>query len=124
MKLNIYYILLYIIFYPKMSSNAFCRHIHRELCSISNELNTIFGLQMLMQTIVFQLFTIQLIYEFYKYDLVTINDTSTYSAINFLNTYFWATVIIVKMIVFNYICEELCTKVHIFIQNAITIKKL
>ncbi|XP_029665570.1 uncharacterized protein LOC115236970 [Formica exsecta] len=85
-------------------------HIHRELCSITNQLNTIFGLQMLMQTIVFQLFTIQLIYEFYKYDLVTINDTSTYSAINFLNTYFWATVIIVKMIVFNYICEELCTK--------------
>ncbi|KAM0734579.1 hypothetical protein ACS0PU_011398 [Formica fusca] len=87
-------------------------HIHRELCSISNELNTIFGLQMLMQTIVFQVFTIQLIYEFYKYDLVTINDTSTYSAINFLNTYFWATVTIVKMIVFNYICEELCTKAN------------
>ncbi|KAL6422637.1 hypothetical protein ACFW04_010697 [Cataglyphis niger] len=86
-------------------------HIHRELCSISHELNTIFGLQMVMQTVIFQVYVIQLIYEFYEYDLVTkISDTPTLAAINFLNTYAWAVVIIVKMIVFNYICEGLCTK--------------
>lgn len=73
---------------------------------------------MVMQTVIFQVFAIQLIYEFYEYDLVTkISDTPTLAAINFLNTYAWAVVIIVKMIVFNYICEELCTKVYIFIQK-------
>lgn len=97
------------------SSNVSFRHIHHELCSISCKLTSIFGLQMIMQAIVIQLYTIQLIFEFYEYNIVTRISDNTYKlTINFLNTYVWATIIIVKMIIFNYICEGLCTQVYLF----------
>lgn len=99
----------------KYSSNAFCRHVHRELCSISCELTRIFGLQMILQIIVIQLYTIQLIFEFYEFNVVTQISDNTYKlTINFLNTYAWSTVIIIKMIIFNHICEGLCTQVYLF----------
>lgn len=97
------------------SSSVFCRHVHHELCSISCELTRIFGLQMILQTIVIQLYTIQLIFEFYEYNMVTKINNNTYKlTINSINTYVWFTVIIAKMIIFNYICEGLCTQVYLF----------
>lgn len=72
---------------------------------------------MVLQVIIFLVYTIELIYEFYD---AMINVKSTYElAINISDTYVWATINFVKMIVFNYICEGLCSKVHKFTQNTI-----
>lgn len=93
-------------------SDTFHRYIHLELCSISRELNTIFGLQMVMQAVAFDVFTVQIIYECYAMMTVLYNDFTYGKLIDFSGIYLWITFNTVKMIVFNYICEGVCTKVY------------
>lgn len=74
---------------------------------------------MILQVIIFRAYTILLIYEFYE-TIMTGSVKATYKlAINIFDTYVWSTINIAKMIVFNYTCEELTTKVHKFTQNII-----
>jgi len=47
------------------SSCAIRRHVHLELCSVSRQLNIIFGLQIVMQAIAFHVFNVQFVNEFY-----------------------------------------------------------
>jgi len=89
-------------------SDTFRRHIHLKLCSISRELNMIFGLQMMMQVIAFHIFTVQIIYQCY---VTMIADFTHEKLLNLLSIYFWIIIIIIKMIILNYICERICNKV-------------
>lgn len=93
-------------------SNTFHRHIHLDLCSITRELNIIFGLQMVMQAVAFHVFTVQIIYECYAITVILYNDFTYEKLIDFFGIYLWIAFNTVKMIVFNYICERVCTKVY------------
>lgn len=46
-------------------SCTFRRYMHLELCSVSRKLSTIFGFQMMLQTITLQMFTLQLVIVLY-----------------------------------------------------------
>ncbi|CAL1676350.1 unnamed protein product [Lasius platythorax] len=85
-------------------------HVHLELCSISRELNTVFGFPMVMQTTILQIASIQFVITFYK-AVMMINTYSMYlMAMNILTTLAWAITNIIKMITFNYICEGIYSK--------------
>ncbi|XP_067207058.1 uncharacterized protein [Linepithema humile] len=87
-------------------------HIHLELCSISQDLNMIFGLQMLMQAIAFHVFTVQLVNEFYHTVTMLNYDTPNGIRIHIFIIFVWAITGIIKMVVFNYICETICNKAN------------
>ncbi|XP_011705027.1 PREDICTED: uncharacterized protein LOC105460296 [Wasmannia auropunctata] len=57
-------------------------HIHLELCSISRQLNTIFGLKMVTQVVAFHVFTVQIIYECYVMMMMTDADDFTQKLID------------------------------------------
>ncbi|KAL0108315.1 hypothetical protein PUN28_015092 [Cardiocondyla obscurior] len=85
-------------------------HIHFELCSISYDLNTVFGWQMASHVVAFHIFTVHVIYNLY----IIIVEIYTKCYDRIVDVYcmcFWIIVSITKMVVFNYICEEVCTKV-------------
>ncbi|XP_011868451.1 PREDICTED: uncharacterized protein LOC105562319 [Vollenhovia emeryi] len=87
-------------------------HIHLELCSISCQLNMIFGLQMVMQAIAFHVFTVQIIYESYII-MMMLYDNFTYEKLmDCFGIYFWIIINTIKMIVLNYICERVCIKAN------------
>lgn len=94
-----------------ISRTTLCRHIHFELSSISRELNTIFGLQMMIQVVSFHLCAVQFTIELYD-NIVLLKTHFTYStAINIACTFLWTVRCIVDIIVFNYICAKVCIKV-------------
>jgi len=93
-------------------SGTFCRHIHLNLCSILRELNTIFGMQMVMQAVAFHVFTVQIIYECYV-TMIILYDNFTYgNLVDFSCICFWIIINTIKIFVFNYTCERVCVKVH------------
>ncbi|XP_071631945.1 uncharacterized protein [Temnothorax longispinosus] len=87
-------------------------HIHLELCSISRELNTIFGSQMVMQAIAFHVFTVQIIYECYITMMMLHNNFTYEKLIDSAGIYLWILINTIKMIVLNYICERVCAKAN------------
>jgi len=93
--------------------DAFRRHVHLELRLITHELTVMFGIHMVMQTIVFNILVAELIKEIYN-TIMSINVTSTYqAAINIFDFYIWIIINVVKMIVFNLLCEEINDKVSL-----------
>jgi len=91
--------------------DAFRRHVHLELRLITHELTVMFGIHMVMQTIVFNILIAELIKGIYN-TIMSINITSTYqAAINIFDFYIWIIINVVKMIVFNLLCEEINDKV-------------
>jgi len=91
--------------------DTFHRHVHLELRLITHELTVMFGIHMVMQTIAFNILTVQLIKEIYNI-IMKFNITSTYqTVINIFGSYIWITINVVKMIVFNLLCEEINGKV-------------
>jgi len=71
----------------------------------------IFGIHMVMQTIIFNILTMQLIKEIYNI-IMSFNVVPTYqAAINIFSSHVWITINVVKMIVFNLLCEEISGKV-------------
>ncbi|KAL0105528.1 hypothetical protein PUN28_016892 [Cardiocondyla obscurior] len=94
-------------------------HIHFKLCSISYDLNTVFGWQMVSHVITFHFFTVYVIYNLYVVT-VLIYAKCCNRLVDLYCMCFWIVVHITKMIVFNYICEGVCTKVqkiYIFVTN-------
>ncbi|KAM0734580.1 hypothetical protein ACS0PU_011399 [Formica fusca] len=87
-------------------------HIHLELSSISRELNTIFGFHMAIQTTTIQIATIQLAIAFYKAVMVISTYSTFLMTINILLTLIWAITNIIKIIIFNCVCEGICTKAN------------
>ncbi|KAH0947028.1 Gr23 [Eciton burchellii] len=87
-------------------------HVHLELRLITHELTVMFGIHMVMQTIAFNILTVQLIKEIYNI-IMKFNITSTYqTVINIFGSYIWITINVVKMIVFNLLCEEINGKAN------------
>lgn len=90
---------------------VFYRHAHFELSSILCQLNIVFGLQMMIQVALFHLSAAHFIITFYQF-ILSININTTYIfTINVISFFLWAAKCIIDLIVFNYICEEVCTKV-------------
>ena len=76
---------------------------------------------MVMQAIAFHVFTVQLVNEFYHTVTRLNSDTPNGVRVHIFIIFVWATTGIIKMIIFNYICEKVCTKVHMFIISTQTI---
>lgn len=65
---------------------------------------------MLMQAMAFNVFTCQLVNEFYN--IMVENNSNKYKmTISFVITSAWIITNIIKMIIFNWICERVCNKV-------------
>jgi len=65
---------------------------------------------MMMQAMAFVIFTAQLVNDIYT-DMI--HSSSSYEKVLGLSTsYIWIITNIMKMIIFNYICEKVCNKVH------------
>jgi len=69
---------------------------------------------MVMQAVAFHVFTVQIIYECYVIMTMIYEDFKYENLIDLFGIYLWITINIIKMIIFNYICEKVCIKVHIF----------
>jgi len=67
---------------------------------------------MVLQTTILQISTIQLVILLYD-SVMMISTHSIYQIkIDILIILAWAINNIIKILVFNYVCEEICTKVH------------
>lgn len=66
---------------------------------------------MIMQTAMIHILAIQLIVQFYDI-IVMINMYTKYEIIiDILILFTWSTSNIIKIVIFNYVCEKICTKV-------------
>ncbi|XP_032682001.1 uncharacterized protein LOC116849189 [Odontomachus brunneus] len=87
-------------------------HVHFELCSISRELSTIFGLQMVMQIAVFHLSAMHFFLELYPI-ILSITTNFTYNVlVEFFVILSWTARCILDIIIFGYVCEKACTKAN------------
>lgn len=65
-----------------------------------------------MQTAAFQIFTVQLIIELYT-EFKSLNSETAYVVIcDVFVSFIWAVTNIIKMLIFNHICEQICIKVR------------
>ncbi|EZA58584.1 hypothetical protein X777_14746 [Ooceraea biroi] len=83
-------------------------HVHLELCVITRELTRIFGMHMVMQTLVFNVITAQIVNDIYN-TMIHSNSNYEMALILFVH-YIWIVTNIIKMIVFNCVCEKVCSK--------------
>lgn len=87
------------------------RHIHLELSSITRKLNLICEVQMVMLITALHLSIIFCILEFYD-NIGSIKIAFSYNyAVSIFCTSFWIAKCILGLVLFNHICEGVCTQV-------------
>lgn len=74
---------------------------------------------MVMQAVAFYVFTVQIIYECYVTMMILYNNFTYEKLTDFSCIYFWITISMIKMIIFNNICEKIYIKVYIFTKTHI-----
>ncbi|XP_011881040.1 PREDICTED: putative gustatory receptor 28b isoform X2 [Vollenhovia emeryi] len=89
-------------------------HLHLELCHIAREWNLIFGLQMTIEAASYPLSVTALSLYLYKFLSDTLEYRKGLSAHLWLRLINWTFVIVGKMYIFNYICENVSIKIHQF----------
>lgn len=91
---------------------ALYRHVHFELSSILRELNTIFGLQTVMQVAMLHLVAVHFVIQFYR-NITSVKTHLTYiTIVDILCIFMWTVRCIIDVIVFNHTCEIACAKVN------------
>ncbi|XP_011881039.1 PREDICTED: putative gustatory receptor 28b isoform X1 [Vollenhovia emeryi] len=87
-------------------------HLHLELCHIAREWNLIFGLQMTIEAASYPLSVTALSLYLYKFLSDTLEYRKGLSAHLWLRLINWTFVIVGKMYIFNYICENVSIKAN------------
>lgn len=90
------------------------RHLHLELCKISREIDSIFGIQMTVSIGCYFCWLGQTFYEIFNMIFIKdyINDRILYAPLILI----WCLYFIFKLLFINYVCEKISTKVLFYIQ--------
>jgi len=107
----------------KIEITFLCRHLHLELCKISREIDSIFGIQTTFKMGCYFGYMAMNLYELFNIIFIKNYITNSILANIFICiqlTWFFHNIL--KLLLINYMCEKVCTKVSILL-NSITFNK-